>query len=72
MERKMREYEERRLESVKLASQLLLASATTSPRVGGIDEISIHVLDERDAIEDLAPKPQARERPGDDKSRGRL
>lgn len=54
MERKMREYEERRLESVKLAAQLLLASATTSPRVGGIDEISIHVLDDRDAIEDLA------------------
>jgi uncharacterized ferredoxin-like protein len=54
MERKMREYEERRLESVKLASKLLLASATTSPRVGGVDEISIHVLDSRDEIEDLA------------------
>ncbi len=54
MERKMREYEERRLESVKLASKLLLASATTSPRVGGVDEISIHVLDNRDEIEDLS------------------
>lgn len=54
MERKMREYDERRLESVKLASKLLLASATTSPRVGGVDEISIHVLDARDDIEDLA------------------
>jgi uncharacterized ferredoxin-like protein len=54
MERKMREYEERRLESARLASQLLLASATTSPRVGGIDEISIHVLDDKDDIEDLA------------------
>lgn len=54
MERKMREYEEGRLESVKLASKLLLASATTSPRVGGIDEISIHMLDDRDAIEDMA------------------
>ncbi len=54
MERKMREYEERRLESVKLASKLLLASATTSPRVGGVDEISIHVLDDKDAIEDMA------------------
>ncbi|MBN2027426.1 MAG: hypothetical protein JW854_11770 [Actinobacteria bacterium] len=54
MERKMREYEERRLESVKLASKLLLASATTSPRVGGVDEISIHVLDDRDGIEDMA------------------
>ncbi|RJP31895.1 MAG: hypothetical protein C4536_06990 [Actinobacteria bacterium] len=54
MERKMREYEERRLESVRLASKLLLASATTSPRVGGVDEISIHVLDSRDGIEDLA------------------
>jgi uncharacterized ferredoxin-like protein len=54
MERKMREYEERRAESVKLASKLLLASATTSPRVGGVDEISIHVLENRDEIEDLA------------------
>lgn len=54
MERKMREYEERRLESVRLASKLLLASATTSPRVGGVDEISIHVLDDRDDIEDMA------------------
>jgi uncharacterized ferredoxin-like protein len=54
MERKLREYEERRLESVKLAAKLLLASATTSPRVGGVDEISIQVLDEKDAIEDLA------------------
>lgn len=54
MERKMREYEERRAESAKLAAKLLLASATTSPRVGGVDEISIHVLDDRDEIEDLA------------------
>ena len=54
MERKLREYEERRLESVKLASRLLFASAVTSPRVGGVDEISIHVLEDRDAIEDLA------------------
>jgi uncharacterized ferredoxin-like protein len=54
MERKMREYEESRAESVRLASKLLLASATTSPRVGGVDEISIHVLDDRDDIEDLA------------------
>lgn len=54
MERKMREYEERRIESVKLASKMLFASAVTSPRVGGIDEISIHVLETRDEIEDLA------------------
>ncbi|MFW6113923.1 MAG: DUF2148 domain-containing protein [Actinomycetota bacterium] len=54
MERKLREYEERRAESVKLASKLLLASATTTPRVGGVDEISIHVLDDKDGIEDLA------------------
>jgi len=54
VERKLREYEERRLESVKLATQLLFASAVTSPRVGGIDEISIHCLETRDEIEDLA------------------
>ncbi len=54
MERKMREYMERRAESAQLAAKLLLAAATTSPRVGGVDEISIHVLDDRDEIEDLA------------------
>lgn len=54
MERKLREYEERRAESVQLAAKLLFASAVTSPRVGGIDEISIHCLEERDEIEDLA------------------
>ena len=54
MERKLREYEERRAESVKLAAKLLLASATTTPRVGGVDEISIHVLETRDEIEDMA------------------
>ena len=33
---------------------LLLATATSTPRVGGVDEISIHVLETRDEIEDLA------------------
>jgi uncharacterized ferredoxin-like protein len=54
MERKLREYEERRAESAQLAAKMLLASATTTPRVGGVDEISIHVLETRDEIEDLA------------------
>jgi uncharacterized ferredoxin-like protein len=54
MERKLREYEERRLESAKLASQLLFASAITSPRVGGVDEICVQCIEDRDEIEDLA------------------
>ena len=54
MERKLREYEERRAESARMAAKLLLASATTTPRVGGVDEISIHVLETRDEIEDMA------------------
>ena len=54
MERKLREYDERRAESAKLAAKLLLATATTTPRVGGVDEISIHVLETRDEIEDMA------------------
>lgn len=54
MERKLREYEERRAESAQIAAKLLLASATTTPRVGGVDEISIHVLETRDEIEDMA------------------
>ena len=54
MERILREYEERRAESAREACKLLLASAVTSPRVGGIDEICVVALDDRDAVEDLA------------------
>ncbi len=54
MEKVIREYQEARLESAKLASKLLMASAITAPRVGGIDEVTIHRFDDRDAIEELA------------------
>jgi len=54
MEKVMREYEEARLESAKLASKFLLASAVSAPRVGGIDEVTVHALDDRDSIEEMA------------------
>ncbi len=54
MEKIMREYQEARLESAILASKLIMASAITSPRVGGIDEVTIHRIDDRDSIEELA------------------
>lgn len=54
MERRMREYEERRLESARLATKLAFASAVTAPRIGGVDVVSVHYIEDRDEIEDLA------------------
>ncbi len=54
MERALREYHERREESARLAAKLLLASAVTAPRVGGIDEISVQYIEDRDSIEEMA------------------
>ncbi|MHB8780186.1 MAG: ferredoxin domain-containing protein [Candidatus Geothermincolia bacterium] len=54
MEKCMREYQENRAEAAKLAAKLILASATTAPRVGGIDEITIHMIEDRDSIEEMA------------------
>jgi uncharacterized ferredoxin-like protein len=54
MEKALREYEEKRQEGARLAGKLLLASAVTAPRVGGIDEISVQYVEERDTIEEMA------------------
>ncbi|HEY5514567.1 MAG TPA: DUF2148 domain-containing protein [Geomonas sp.] len=54
MEKALREYEEKRQEGARLAGKLLLASAVTAPRVGGIDEISVQYIEEQDAIEEMA------------------
>jgi uncharacterized ferredoxin-like protein len=50
----MRQYEEARLEASILASKMIMASAITAPRVGGIDEVNIHRIDDRDTIEEMA------------------
>jgi uncharacterized ferredoxin-like protein len=53
IEKSMKQFEQDRLEAVRIASRLLLASGTTSPRVGGVGECTIHIIDDPCAIEDL-------------------
>ena len=53
IERSMKQFEDDRIESVKLAARLLLASGTTAPRVGGVGECTIQILDDPRDIEDL-------------------
>lgn len=52
-ERAQKQFEEDRKEAVRIASRLLLASGTTSPRVGGVGECTIHILEDECAIEEL-------------------
>jgi len=56
MERSLKQYEVDRKEAAKVAASLILASGTTSPRVGGVGECTIHVLDDECDIEDLCQK----------------
>ena len=53
MERSIRQYETNRTAAVQTAARLILASGTTSPRVGGVGECTIHILDDECDIEDL-------------------
>lgn len=53
MERSIRQYETDRLDAVKAAARLILASGTTAPRVGGVGECTIHILEDGCDIEDL-------------------
>lgn len=53
MERSIKQYETDRMEGVKSVARLILASGTTSPRVGGVGECTIHILDDECDIEDL-------------------
>lgn len=53
MERSIKQFETDRKEAVKTAARLILASGTTSPRVGGVGECTIHILDDECDIEDL-------------------
>ncbi len=59
MERSLKQFEEDRRESARIAARLLLASATTAPRVGGVGECSIHILDDPCDIEDLCQVMEA-------------
>ncbi len=53
MERSIRQYETDRKDAADIAARLILASGTTSPRVGGVGECTIHILDDPCDIEDL-------------------
>lgn len=52
-ERSLLQFEEDRKEAVEIAARLLLASATTTPRVGGVGECTTHILEDECDIEDL-------------------
>jgi uncharacterized ferredoxin-like protein len=52
-ERSMKQFEADRMDAVRIAARLLLASGTTSPRVGGVGECTFHILDDPCEIEDL-------------------
>ncbi len=64
MERAMKQFQDDRKEAVRIAARLLLASGTTSPRVGGVGECTIHTIEDECAIEDLC---QAVEKMGEEK-----
>jgi len=53
LERSLKQFEDDRKEAVRIAARLLLASGTTSPRVGGVGECTTHILDDACDIEDL-------------------
>ena len=53
IERSLKQFEEDRKEAAKIAARLLLASGTTSPRVGGVGECTIHIIEDGCDIEDL-------------------
>jgi uncharacterized ferredoxin-like protein len=53
LERSLRQFQEDRAEAVRIAARLLLASATTTPRVGGVGECTTHIFDDGCDIEDL-------------------
>jgi uncharacterized ferredoxin-like protein len=53
VERSLKQFEEDRKEAAQIAARMLLASAVTSPRVGGVGECSVHIIDDECDIEDL-------------------
>jgi uncharacterized ferredoxin-like protein len=59
MERSIKQYETDRTAAAQAAARLLLASGTTTPRVGGVGECTIHILDDACDIEDLCQRMEA-------------
>jgi len=59
MERSIKQYETDRMEAARVAARLLLASGTTTPRVGGVGECTIHIVDDECDIEDICQKMEA-------------
>ncbi|MCP4690253.1 MAG: hypothetical protein GY859_19525 [Desulfobacterales bacterium] len=53
MERSIKQYETDRMDAVKTAARLILACGTTTPRVGGVGECTIHIVDDECDIEDI-------------------
>jgi uncharacterized ferredoxin-like protein len=56
MERSIQQYETDRQEAVRIAARLILASGTTTPRVGGVGECTLHIIDDPCDIEDVCQK----------------
>ena len=56
MERSIKQYETDRMEAARVAARLMLASGTTTPRVGGVGECTIHIVDDECDIEDICQK----------------
>jgi len=56
MERSLKQFEDDRVQAARIAARLILASGTTAPRVGGVGECSVHILDDPCDIEDLCQK----------------
>lgn len=52
-EKAHKQFEDDRREAVHIASRLLLASGATSPRVGGVGECTVHIMEDECAIEEL-------------------
>lgn len=65
-EASMKQFEEDRKEATRIVARLLLASGTTSPRVGGVGETTIHIIDDECDIEKLC---QIMERMADENKR---
>ncbi|MBU2515708.1 hypothetical protein KJ966_30695 [bacterium] len=53
MERSLKQFEADRLDAARVAAKLILASGTTSPRVGGVGECTIHTFEDSCDIEDI-------------------
>ncbi|BBB33621.1 conserved hypothetical protein [Thermotomaculum hydrothermale] len=55
-ERPIKQFEMDRKEAARIAARLLLASGTTSPRVGGVGECTFHIIEDECDIEDICKK----------------